>query len=60
MALAYGQDVHRFGAEGAEVAAKAKAASEEALELAPDLEESRFAKAWALPIDERWADAVDA
>jgi hypothetical protein len=44
----------------ARVKTAAERASEEALALAPQLEETRFARAWALQIDERWEKALEA
>ncbi len=60
LAMAYGQQVHRFGVDKHEVAAKAKDASTQALELDRALEESWFARGWALQIEERWEKAVEA
>jgi len=60
LAMAYGQQVHRFGVDKHEVAAKASDASTQALELDRTLEESWFARGWALQIEERWAEAVEA
>lgn len=57
IAMACGQQVHRFDVDKDEVAAKAREASEQALHLGPDLEESWLAAAWALQIDERWSEA---
>jgi tetratricopeptide (TPR) repeat protein len=58
LAMAYGQEVHRFGATKDDVAADALDASERALALEPTLEEAHFAAAWALQIDEQWEKSV--
>ncbi len=60
LVMAYGQAVHRFDVPAAQVTKDARRASDEALELAPQLEEGRFARAWALQIDRRWESAIEA
>jgi tetratricopeptide (TPR) repeat protein len=47
LAMAYSQNVHRFGQPTEPWAFWAHVASERAIELEPDLEETRLARAWA-------------
>jgi tetratricopeptide (TPR) repeat protein len=57
-AMAYGQAVLRFGKPEAEFVSKAVDASQDALGLAPDLEESRFAVGWAHQLCKEWQRAI--
>ena len=58
LTMAYGQAIHRFGSTDGDLVSKALQASEDAIELAPDLEEARFARAWAHQLREAWDEAV--
>jgi tetratricopeptide (TPR) repeat protein len=60
LAMAYGQETQRFKEPREKFVAQAKDASAQALALDPSLEESHFAAAWALQIDEQWAEAISA
>jgi tetratricopeptide (TPR) repeat protein len=58
LAMAYCQAIHRFKADADLLAPEALDASDQALELDPDLEEARFARAWAHQAREAWDDAL--
>jgi tetratricopeptide (TPR) repeat protein len=60
LTMSYGQAIHRFGSTGDDLVSKALQASEDAIELAPDLEEARFARAWAHQLREAWDEAINA
>lgn len=60
LTMAYGQAVHRFGRNDDDLVSKALQASEDAIGLAPDLEEARFARAWAHQVREAWEEAISA
>jgi tetratricopeptide (TPR) repeat protein len=60
LAMAYGQETQRFKEPREKFVTQAKDASAQALALDPNLEESRFAVAWASQIDEQWAEAISA
>jgi len=59
LTLAYAQNVHRYGLGTEPWAALADAASAEAFEINPNLEESTFARGWALQLNGRYRDAAD-
>jgi len=60
LTMAYGQAIHRFGRNDDDLVSKALQASEDAIGLAPDLEEARFARAWAHQVREAWDEALSA
>jgi tetratricopeptide (TPR) repeat protein len=60
LTMAYGQAVHRFGNNDDDLVSKALRASEDAIGLAPDLEEALFAQAWAHQVREAWDEAISA
>lgn len=60
LAMAYCQAANRFGEDPKKVVPKVIEASEAAAELAPALEEARFARAWAHQLRREWDEAVAA
>ncbi|HYJ68172.1 MAG TPA: hypothetical protein VEX15_11000 [Nocardioidaceae bacterium] len=56
LTMAYAQNVHRYGLGGGPWVERAELASQQAIGLRPDLEETKFARAWAHQL----ADNVDA
>jgi tetratricopeptide (TPR) repeat protein len=58
LAMAYGQNKQRFGLEDASWVSLADAASKDALQIGPDLEEVHFARGWALQIAEQTSEAL--
>ena len=58
LAMAYCQAAQRFGENPVEVLSKAWQASEDAIQVEPDLEEAGFAQGWARQIREEWDAAV--
>jgi hypothetical protein len=58
LAMACAQAVSRFDRDAA-LAEKALQASEDAMKVEPDLEESRFARAWAYQLRKDWNRALD-
>jgi tetratricopeptide (TPR) repeat protein len=59
LAMAYCQAIHRFNADPQPLAAEALDASERAIELDPDLEETRFSRGWAHQTQHDWNEALD-
>jgi tetratricopeptide (TPR) repeat protein len=59
LAMAYCQAIHRFNADPDALAPEAVDASQRALELEPDLEEPRFARAWAYQTQGEWNQALN-
>lgn len=57
--MAYAQNVHRFGHRPTPWIELADAASQQAVQLDPDLEETRFARGWAHQIAGRIDEAID-
>jgi len=60
LTMAYGQAIHRFGSNDEDLVSKTLQASEDAIGLAPDLEEALFARAWAHQVREAWDEAISA
>ena len=58
LAMAYGQAIQRFEKSGGDLVSKAVDASQDALSLAPNLEEARFAAGWACQVQKDWDRAV--
>ena len=58
LAMAYCQAIHRFDADAELLVPEAFDASDQAIEIDPDLEEARFARAWAHQARGAWDDAL--
>jgi tetratricopeptide (TPR) repeat protein len=58
LGMAYSQAIHRFGSDPRDLLPKAREASEDALRIDDNLEEARFARAWASQGLGNWDDAL--
>jgi tetratricopeptide (TPR) repeat protein len=59
LTMAYAQNVHRYGLGPVPWVELADLTSQQALGLRPDLEETRFARAWAFQLAERVDEAIN-